>query len=172
MHLDKHQLHWLHTLIECSELLCTHGIPLIHPTLYILIIFIVIAIVPTLSHLLFLNVNVTCKLYQRCGCLVKYFIDSGLGLWYIKLLDNTLCDQVKNVCKTAGLTFWSLECVDELFKLAYHLVIIACVIASDTQYLISCKWQQNQPYLLTDLMRNTKVFEDLGKHRCKSEPCV
>ena len=43
------------------------------------------------------------------------------------------------MCKTLDLTFLSLELVNELFELAYHFIVVACIIASDTQDLISCE---------------------------------
>jgi len=131
MYLNKHQPHWLHTLIEHGKLLHSHINHLIHPILHVLVITIIIVIIiPALSHLLFLHINVTCKLYQCCGCFVEYFI--SLSLRYIELSDNTLCNQVENVHKTAGLTILSLELIDEPFKLAYHFVFIASIVASNT----------------------------------------
>ena len=166
-------VHPLHTFVKCNELLHGHSIPLIHPILHVLIIFITITVIAALDHLQFLNVNVTCKLYQCSGHIVKCFI--CLSLWYIKLSDNTLCDQVENMCKTAGLAFQSLELIDEHLELMHHFVIIACIITSDTQDLIACESQRNREIglsLFTDLICNAKVLKDLGKYYCKSEPCV
>jgi len=175
MHLNKHQLHWLHTLVKCSELLCGHSIPLIHAILHVLIIFIAITVIAALNHLQFLNVNVTCKLYQCGGRIVKCFI--CLSLWYVKLsdTDNTLHNQVENMCETVGLVFQSLELIDEHLELMHHFIIIACIIASDTQDVIACELQRNRGIglgLFTDLMCNAEVLKDLGKYHCKSEPCV
>jgi len=173
MHLNKHQPHWLHALVECSELLCGHSIPLIHPILCVLIIFIAITVIAALDHLQFLNVNVICELYQCGGHIVKCFI--CLSLWYIKLSDNTLHDQVENMHKTVGLAFRSLELIDKHLELMHHFIIIACIITSDTQDLIACESQRNREIglsLFTDLMCNAEVLKDLGEYHCKSEPSM
>ena len=43
------------------------------------------------------------------------------------------------MCKAAGLTFLSLELINKFLKPVYHFVVIASIVASDTQDLMLCE---------------------------------
>jgi hypothetical protein len=58
-----------------------------------------------------LQCHVTCKLHQCTSRFVKRFGD--LCLRYVKLSNNTFCNQIDNMCKTSCLTLLPFELVDE-----------------------------------------------------------
>jgi hypothetical protein len=58
-----------------------------------------------------------------------------LYFWCLKLVKDTLGDQVEDVGEASGLVGSTKECINEGGKVLNHLVVVRCIITGHTKYL-------------------------------------